>query len=230
MIRFFRFPHTPHLAWLGPGRPRDDKVLSDIEARDLLSDQVVVEEKIDGANIGFSISPRDTLLVQNRGSYLEPGSSHHQFLSLWVWLQSREAALTEALRPGLILFGEWCQTTHSVVYDRLPDWFLGFDVYERATGSFWDTTRRNALLARLQLHNVPLIEKGRTSMERLGQLLEHRSRVADGELEGLIIRQERDGYTSGRAKLVRAEFVQAIGQHWSRGPVRRNKLVVENSL
>ena len=39
---FFRFPHTPHLAWLGDGVPRDDKVLSDAEAEALLGARVVV--------------------------------------------------------------------------------------------------------------------------------------------------------------------------------------------
>jgi hypothetical protein len=33
---FFRFPHTPHLAWLGNGSPRDDKVLSPHEVTALL--------------------------------------------------------------------------------------------------------------------------------------------------------------------------------------------------
>ncbi len=52
---FYRFPHTPHLAWLGSGPVRDDKVFTPQEANDFLSDGVSVEEKIDGANIGFSL-------------------------------------------------------------------------------------------------------------------------------------------------------------------------------
>jgi len=34
---FFRFPHTPHVAWLGQGQPRGDKVLSTAEAQSLLA-------------------------------------------------------------------------------------------------------------------------------------------------------------------------------------------------
>jgi hypothetical protein len=30
---FFKFPHTPHLLWLGPGTPRDDKVLGQARAK-----------------------------------------------------------------------------------------------------------------------------------------------------------------------------------------------------
>lgn len=43
-------------------------------------------------------------------------------------------------------------------------------------------------------------------------------------MEGVVVRQESGSFTTARAKLVRAEFAQAIGEHWSRGPLRRNKL------
>ena len=68
---FFRFPHTPHLAWLGNGTPRDDKVLSPFEANALLAGDVVVEEKVDGANLGFSLGAPGQLRAQNRGHFLK---------------------------------------------------------------------------------------------------------------------------------------------------------------
>ena len=67
MPDFFRFPHTPHLAWLGAGSPRDDKVLSAAQAQALLAGEVVVEEKLDGANLGFSLATDGELRAQNRG-------------------------------------------------------------------------------------------------------------------------------------------------------------------
>jgi hypothetical protein len=70
MTDFFRFPHTPHIAWLGEAQPRDDKVQSPNEAKALLADEVVVEEKIDGANLGISLGPDGLLRAQNRGQYL----------------------------------------------------------------------------------------------------------------------------------------------------------------
>ena len=68
--RFFRFPHTPHLVWLGQDAPRDDKVFSSAEAQALLASDVVVEEKLDGANLGFSLTSDGGLRAQNRGQYL----------------------------------------------------------------------------------------------------------------------------------------------------------------
>lgn len=67
---FFRFPHTPHLAWLGEGLPRDEKLLSPNVASALLAGDVVVEEKLDGANLGLSLAPDGALRAQNRGQYL----------------------------------------------------------------------------------------------------------------------------------------------------------------
>ena len=39
--------------------------------------------------------------------------------------------LFEILSEKFILFGEWCYAQHSIFYDRLPDWFLGFDIYDK---------------------------------------------------------------------------------------------------
>ena len=147
MTEFFRFPHTPHLAWLGHDAPRDDKVLSPAEAKTLLVGDVAVEEKLDGANLGFSLSSDGSLRAQNRGQYLaEPHAG--QFARLPAWLAQHGDALRSALTPGLMVFGEWCAARHSLDYAALPDWFLLFDVYERSTGRFWSSTRRNALAAR----------------------------------------------------------------------------------
>ena len=222
---FFRFPHTPHLAWLGSGQPRADKVLPPLEARALLAGEVVVEEKVDGANLGLSVSGSGELRAQNRGGYLSPDRSPPQFRPLWSWLVAREHDLVDALGPDRILFGEWCFAMHSVPYDRLPDWFLGFDVYDRAEGRFWSTERRDALLSELDLSVVPRLARGRFTPAELGALLGP-SRVGSEPMEGLIVRTEHQGWTVARAKLVRPSFTQAIETHWARGPLRKNALEV----
>lgn len=223
MSDFFRFPHTPHLAWLGEGRPRDDKVLPDEDVERLLAEALVVEEKIDGANLGLSVSEDGELRAQNRGSYLTPDFCHEQFRPLWSWLASRASALTDALWPDLILFGEWCVAVHTVEYDRLPDWFLGFDVYDRVEARFWDAERRDVLLQALGLAGVPRVASGRFTLAELTGSLQG-SAFGSGPMEGLVLRSSRGGWTTARAKLVRAEFTQAIEAHWSRGAMRRNAL------
>jgi hypothetical protein len=51
MTEFFRFPHTHHLIWLGEGEPRGDKVLLAHEVEDMLQHVLIIEEKLDGANL-----------------------------------------------------------------------------------------------------------------------------------------------------------------------------------
>lgn len=223
MSTFFRFPHTPHIAWLGEGQPRDDKVLAPDEARDLLAHDLLVEEKVDGANLGFSVDGNGTLRAQNRGTYLSREHDHPQFKPLTRWLQPREDRLAEALFPDLMLFGEWCYAVHSVRYSQLPDWFLAFDIYDRSCDEFWSAARRNALVAELGLALVPRLGAGRFDLPGLRTLLGN-SHLADGPAEGLYVRRDATDRLVARAKLVRREFVQAIDQHWSKKRLQVNAL------
>lgn len=223
MTDYFRFPHTPHLAWLGPGSPRDDKVLDPADVRELLSGEVVVEEKVDGASLGFSVGDSGTLRAQSRGSYLDSDALGGQWKPLKRWLSMRQFALAEALAPDLMLFGEWCYAVHSLRYTNLPDWFLGYDVYDRKSREFWSVDRRNELTRRLDLAVVPELGRGRFDLDGLEKLL-GRSKLSDGPPEGLYVRREEGGRLLRRAKLVRSEFVQNIGEHWSKRRIEVNQL------
>lgn len=223
MSDFVRFPRTPHLAWLAEGEPRGDKVLDSQEAEALLSNEVVVEEKVDGANIGFSVDESGILRAQNRGAYVFQDHCHPQFKPLFRWLQPRQHRLVDALYPDLMLFGEWCYAVHSVHYEKLPDYFLCFDVYDKSAGAFWSSAKRNALAAELGLSTVPTLGEGRFDMAGLRKLL-GKSRLTDGPAEGIYVRREEGARLLTRAKLVRAEFVQAIDVHWTKKGMRVNSL------
>lgn len=224
MSDFFRYPPTPHLAWLGESQPRDDKVLSPTEAKTLLSEAVVVEEKLDGANLGLSLSPAGGLRAQNRGHYLaEPYRGQLSRLASWLTLHTD--ALHASLTPNLILFGEWCAARHSLSYDRLPDWFLLFDVLDRSRQAFWSSTRRNALAKEVELSCVPQVAHGRVSLPQLENMLAtESSRCRQGPLEGLVIRSESNDLCQSRAKLVRADFAQAIDAHWRKRTIDWNRV------
>jgi ATP-dependent RNA circularization protein (DNA/RNA ligase family) len=220
---FFKFPHTPHLAWLSKTPPRVDKVLTPRGATDFLSGEVVVEEKVDGANVGLSVSAEGEVIAQSRGSMLGPGA-HPQFEPLWPWLARRRYALAKALSPGRILFGEWCFAVHSIQYTKLPDWFLGFDVFDTEAGRFWSTRRRDELLEALGIARVPRISQGTFDLRGLIKLLGP-SYLTDKGMEGLYVRRDEGEWLLCRAKIVRAEFVQSIEEHWSSRRLEKNTLV-----
>lgn len=223
MTEFFRFPRTPHIAWLGKGEPRGDKLLEPHEVEALLSGEVVVEEKVDGANLGFSVDENCILRAQNRGAYVYQDHCHPQFKPLFSWLKTREQRIADALFPNLMLFGEWCYAVHSIHYESLPDWFLVFDVYDRAKGEFWSSRKRDELAAELGLSTVPKLGEGRFDVPGLLALMGE-SRLTKGPAEGLYVRKEEGDRLAMRAKLVRAEFVQAIDVHWTKKGMRTNAL------
>lgn len=224
MTDFFRFPRTPHLAWLAEGEPRGDKLLDPHEAAELLSNELVVEEKVDGANLGFSVDENGLLRAQNRGAYVFQDHCHPQFKPLFRWLEPRRHRLADALYPDLMLFGEWCYAVHSIHYERLPDYFLAFDVYDRSKNEFWSSQKRDALASDLGMATVPKLGEGRFDMAALEALL-GKSRLSNGPAEGLYVRREERERLISRAKLVRAEFVQAIDVHWTKKGMRVNGLL-----
>ena len=223
---FFKFPSTPHLAAMSGVDIRSNKVLSESGRVEFLQQSLVVEEKIDGANLGISFDSEANIRVQNRGAYLHlPGTG--QWKKLGDWLAPRADTLFGHLSDRFILFGEWCYAQHTVFYDRLPDWFLGFDVYDKQFGRFLSSERRDALLKDMHIAHVPVLARGHFAYPELEKLLST-SKLGDQPAEGLYLRFDKDDWLSQRAKLVRPAFIQTAGQHWSRSTIRLNRLSLED--
>lgn len=93
-----------------------------------------IEEKIDGANLGISLSLNGNILVQNRSHYISSGE-HAQFSPLSAWVEMNKERIKSILKPSCpskrrILFGEWLVAKHSIPYRRLPAYFIAFDIAE----------------------------------------------------------------------------------------------------
>ena len=43
-------------------------------------------------------------------------------------------------------------------------------------------------------------------------------------MEGIYLRRDRGDWLEGRAKIVRLEFAEGIGKHWSELPLEKNSL------
>jgi len=139
-------------------------------------------------------------------------------------------ALLEHVDQRAMLFGEWCAARHSLDYSRLPDWFLLFDVLEPATGRFWSSTRRDAMAARLGLAATPRLARGRFKLvDLVARLDQWPSSFRDGPVEGIVVRRESADWCERRAKLVRADFTQAITAHWRQRHIEWNRLDVATS-
>lgn len=224
MKDFFRFPHTPHVIWLGEDKPRDDKVMSPHELKNLLAQEVIVEEKVDGANLGLSLDGHGELQAQNRGQYLET-PYRSQFKRLQAWTNQHRDVLQKQLHPNLIVFGEWCAARHSLEYRQLPDWYLVFDVYDRLLKQFWSTTRRDNWAAKTGLKTVRQIQKCMTTLDDLKAIvLEQPSQYRAGQLEGIVVRSDDQRVNLSRGKIVHPSFTQAIDTHWRSRTIEWNQV------
>ena len=139
---------------------RDDLLMDKEEANTFYSGRhrqtvVSVEEKVDGANLGISISPSNyRLLVQNRAHYVN-SQTHKQFSGLDQWLEEHSAGLFEVLVPGRhVLFGEWLFAKHSIHYTRMPGYFMAFDIYDKESERFYSRRERNR---RLEGSGIPTV-------------------------------------------------------------------------
>ncbi|MHB8205527.1 MAG: RNA ligase family protein [Desulfomonilaceae bacterium] len=218
----YKFPITPHLTVLGQTVIRDDKVMSKQEVDEFLSHELVVEEKVDGANLGISFDDCGSVKCQNRGAYLE-SPFRGQWKKLPEWLSSNTDILLSVLSDKYILFGEWLYAQHSVYYDQLPDWFLGFDIFDKHERRFFSSQRRDSMFQKLGICQAPFMARGHFSLQRLSALLS-KSLVSVEPSEGLYLRYDDGDWLGQRAKLVRPKFVQSIEKHWTRSGIRPNRL------
>lgn len=218
-----KFPSTPHLANLGTLPIRGDKVFTERERAEFLAHDVLVEEKIDGANLGMYFDDQGAVQLQNRGSYIF-SPYHGQWKKIPDWLKHHIDRLFDALGKDYMLFGEWCFARHSIEYSRLPEWFIGFDVYDLMHKRFLASSYRNEVLEQAGIPVIAEVGKGRFSLDDLVWLM-NLSAYTESPCEGLYLRLESGRWLENRAKLVRPEFVQAIDSHWSRKTVHPNKVI-----
>ncbi|CAI2512617.1 RNA ligase, Pab1020 family [Serratia fonticola] len=219
----FKFPSTPHLISNSNIDIRNDKLLTQKQVDELLSKEVFIEEKIDGANLGISFSSKGDLIIQNRGNLLtEPFTG--QWIYLRHWLDKGINYLFDSLTDRYILFGEWCFACHSIYYNKLPDWFLGFDVYDKENKLFLPLKKRNELFKESKIKPVPFLAKGVLSVDGLLSLITT-SAYSLEQSEGIYIKQETEREVTKRAKIVRPDFIQNMNEHWSRKALVKNKLI-----
>jgi len=231
---FTKYPRTPHL--FGSKGTDDDKHLSEAESLSFIAnDSLIIEEKIDGTNVGIHFSDDGQMMLQCRGHLITEGM-HPQYDLFKQWTTVKRATMEQRLENRFILFGEWVYARHSVFYQQLTHYFFEFDIYDKQNSLFLDLEQRLALLDRSTIQTVPIIHTGKISRKDLqgligpskfdSQFVNPESNRTDNLMEGLYLRIEADGVVTGRAKIVRPEFVEKIKKstHWQHQPMVANRL------
>ena len=231
-----KFPRTRHAFDLG-GATRDDLLLPRSQWVLYCHENVTIEEKVDGANLGIYFDKDWTLLMKNRSKFI-CSESGLEWTGLDEWISSKRVILANILGQRYVLYGEWMFAKHSIHYTQLPDLFLAFDIYDKIAQKFVSVSVRNHLLRDSGIHivrSLPLVHLAEKSFESVltDLLSEHKSQYYDGLLEGLVLRYDESpgtkddiSYLNNRCKLVRSEFRQEITDHWTKAILIKNILAV----
>lgn len=110
-MTFYKYPRTPHLPF-SPGVGGDDKILKDLST--LRGRDCVVTLKMDGEN---------TSLYTNGFHARSLDGRHHPSRD---WLKAYYATFAHEIPQGWRICGENLYARHSLAYDALPSYFLGF--------------------------------------------------------------------------------------------------------
>lgn len=237
---FTKYPRTPHL--FGSRGTDDDKHLNERDSLSFIADDsLIVEEKLDGTNVGIHFTSAGRLVLQCRGHEITTGM-HSQYDLFKQWTMGKRPALESMLEDRYLLFGEWLYAKHSVHYRRLPHYFFEFDIYDKERRFFLDLAARLELMDGVGIQTVPVVHRGPAAVEQLRELIgpsrfdsafeNPATGKIDNLMEGLYLRIEAEGRVAGRAKWVRPEFVEKVKQseHWQHQAVVPNLLAPDAEI
>jgi len=214
MTKLYKYPRTFHLPW-SPGRTSDDRVLSSIDG--FVGQQVVVTEKMDG---------ECTTMYHDHVHARSLDSGHHPSRS---WLKGLHSQVAYKIPEGWRICGENLFAKHSILYDKLPSYFLVFSIWnERNVCLPWEATRDKA--PELGLSCVPELYKWLWDEEAVKQCWTGKSQFGP-EQEGYVVRFIEgfayEEFPHRIAKYVRQGHVQT-DENWMNQPVVRNKATFDS--
>lgn len=218
-----KYPRIPHV----PG----SKVSEDDISVDYPQGRLLVYEKLDGTNLGVSLSVKDgvgELNFQNRGGFLENKRPHPQWDAAKNWFNQHYWGIMNyfAQNPGHTVFGEWLYAKHSIYYDRLPSYFMVYDIFDG----------QDFVKEYYRLHEAFRFSSGLALPKVIRETddihsflswypTEYEAQYSSDPkaYEGFIF---RDVYDHSRVfKYVRPEFTAGIKEHWFNRKLERNKLL-----
>lgn len=204
-----KYPRTFHLPW-SPGASSDDKVLAD--CRHFQGRKVVVTLKMDGENTTiYSDGYVHARSIDSRGGIERD------------WVKSLAQSAGYQLPKGWRICGENLWARHSIAYEALPSYFMGFSLWnEKNECLSWSDT----LVFFDAIGIIPVAElyRGKWNDGIMKTLHETLNPAHD---EGYVVRLadsfRYDDFSISVAKWVRANHVET-DKHWRHTQLIQNRL------
>lgn len=211
-IMLYKYPRTYHLPW-SKGITNDDKIYKDVSF--LENRIVVISEKMDGEN---------TSIYTNYIHARSIDSKNHPSRN---YVKNLAASFQYKIPNGWRVCGENMFATHSIYYDNLKSFFLGFAIYdERNICLPWKDTLSWFKL--LGITPVPIVYYGKLeSISHISDIAQNIVKKHDTH-EGYVIRIADMFTYEGHfvAKYVRENHVKS-DTHWKNAPIVHNMLDID---
>jgi hypothetical protein len=203
-----KYPRTYHLSF-SEGATDDDKMLKDTSCFD--GEQVIITEKMDGEN---------TSLYPDYFHARSLDGNHH-----WTrdWVKQYWSSFAHDIPAEHRICGENLFARHSIAYDNLKSYFMGFSMWHNDRCLSWDETITYFEL--LGIEPVPVLYRGIWD-EKIARSLYNPS--DDSLIEGIVVRKAGSfmlaDFKTSVAKAVRKNHVQTE-DHWMYGEIQKNGLI-----
>lgn len=201
-VEYVKYPRTYHLPW-SPGKTEDDRTMKDLSMFE--GKRVIVTRKMDGENFSGYQTYCHARSVDGRSHYTRDWAKN-------FWMQ-RSYELPEGWR----VCAENLYAVHSIKYDDLPGYLLGFSIWNEYNRCLsWDDTVE--WFGLLGMPIVPVLYDDIWDEAKIKALYNEKTDL--NTHEGYVVRiangfDYRDFKTSV-AKFVRANHV-ATAKHWFYG-------------
>ena len=201
-----KYPRTWHLPW-SEGLTSDDRLIPTLEH--LIGQEIVVTTKMDGEN---------TTLMRDCSYARSPDSRNHPSRN---WVKNFWNTFKNEIPKGYRICGENVYARHSIAYNSLPSYFLGFSIWnEENVCLSWKETLEYFEL--FDIVPVGVLYEGPWDESLIKSLWD-----PGANKEGYVVRVSGSfnigDFGTRVAKFVRANHVQT-DEHWMNAPIIPNQL------
>lgn len=205
-----KYPRTYHLPW-SQGLTTDDRRMESLDA--FIGKRVIVSVKMDGEN---SSMYHDYFHARSVDGNSHPSRN---------WVKQFHSQIAADIPEGWRICGENLFAKHSIAYNNLPTYFMGFSIWDDKNSCLsWDDTKYWFEL--LGIQHVPILYDGIFNEDLIKNLwIDKRDRDT---VEGYVLRlADEIGYSEFRikfGKFVRKNHVAATVHNWQQAMIVKNKL------
>lgn len=225
------YPRIAHLCKEISNAANDDVIALSSVADIVFPFTCYVQEKLDAANVGVSWNDEAPIL-RNRDHVLQKGYSKiktpakQQFVPAWNWVHAHEGdirSIADALDSQVTVYGEWMWATHSMMYDRLPDWFMAYDIWSVNANKFVCPEVVVRILGNTDIRYIPSELVTFNDVNEIVEYSERASAYRSGIREGIVLKTAANGYCDKVYKVVNRHFVRR--DDFNDVPMVKNKLL-----